>query len=135
MATLAAASGALVGLSSGAWWRHDLLVISATLFGLTACAGLVSVYRTTETLGIYSVDGQARLLEFTGGLGTFRAFRPFMLKLAAHLRIAVAARRSSRAGHLRDEMREHFRLKEAGVLSNEEYEESKMRILGAHARG
>ena len=38
-----------------------------------------------------------------------------------------------RAERLRDEMREHFRLKEAGVLSQEQYEASKARILGQHA--
>lgn len=59
--------------------------------------------------------------------------QPFTTKLAAHIRIAVAARRFSRVAHLRDEMREHFRLKEAGVLAGDEYEASKMRILGAHA--
>ena len=30
--------------------------------------------------------------------------------------------------------REHFRLKEAGVLSNEDYEQSKARILAEHGR-
>jgi hypothetical protein len=58
--------------------------------------------------------------------------RPFTQKLAAHIRIAIAARRSSRVEHLRDEMREHFRLKEAGVLPNEEYEACKRRILAKH---
>ena len=46
----------------------------------------------------------------------------------------MAARRRSRAAHLRDEMREHFRLKEIGTLSVEEYEAAKVRILHQHAR-
>jgi hypothetical protein len=29
-------------------------------------------------------------------------------------------------------MREHYRLRELGVLTEQEYEESKARILGAH---
>ena len=116
-------------------WQHYALPVCASLVGLTVCAGLVSAYRTTETLSLYSAHGRARLLEFTSGLGTLRASRPFMLKLAAHLRAAFAARRSSKAQHLRDEMREHFRLRQAGVLSNEEYEQSKTRILAEHGRG
>jgi hypothetical protein len=132
-AMLTAASVWRLGSSPAPWWQHGQLPICATMLVLTACVGLVCVYRTTETLTLRSVHGQARLLELTGGLGTLRATRPFMLKLAAHIRIAIAARRSSRAQHLRDEMREHFHLKEAGVLSDEEYEESKRRILAEHA--
>jgi hypothetical protein len=59
--------------------------------------------------------------------------RQFTRKLAAHIQLAIAARRSSEAEHLRDEMREHFRLREAGVLSQEQYEASKARILAQHA--
>jgi len=115
-------------------WQHYALPVCASLVGLTVCVGLVGVYRTTETLSLYSAHGRARLLEFTGGLGMLRASRPFMRKLAAHLRTALAARRTSKAQHLRGEMREHFRLKEAGVLSNEDYEQSKARILAEHGR-
>jgi len=116
------------------WWQHHALTVCASLVGLTVCVGLVCLYRTTETLSLYSAHGRARLLEFTSGLGTLRASRPFTRKLAAHLGAALAARRSSKAQHLRDEMREHFRLKEAGVLSNEEYQQSKVRILAEHGR-
>lgn len=87
----------------------------------------------TETLRLFSVHGRANLVEFTGGLGTFRSAHSFMRKLEAHIGIASLARRSSRSQHLRDEMREHFRLHEAGVLTNEAYEESKTRILAGHA--
>ena len=98
-----------------------------------ACSALIGIYRTTQTLALLSVNGRARLLAFTGRLGTFRAVRRFSQQLAAHVRISVAARRSSRAEHLRDEMREHFRLKDAGVLSEQDYEVSKGRILGRHS--
>ena len=103
------------------------------LSGLAVCAALISMYRTTETLALFSVCGRARLLELTGGVGSFRDIRRFSRALAAHVQIAIARRRSSRAAHLRDEMREHLRLKEAGVLSEEEYEISKVRILARHA--
>jgi hypothetical protein len=45
----------------------------------------------------------------------------------------MAARRPSKAMHLRDEMREHARLHETGVLSKLEYEACKARILAEHA--
>jgi len=114
-------------------WRHEWLLPLGGLFGLAVCAALVGLYRTTKTLVLFSVSGRARLLEVTGGVGSFRAMRSFSRTLAAHVRIASARRRRSRAEHLRDEMREHLRLKEAGVLSEKEYEMSKARILAKHA--
>jgi hypothetical protein len=96
-------------------------------------SALVALYRTTETLTVLSSHGRAKVLEFVSHLGALRAVGPFMIKLGAHVRLAAAARRPSRAEHLRDEMREHFRLREAGVLSAEEYENGKGRILAEHS--
>jgi hypothetical protein len=136
--TAALAFGALS--AAGLWWssvsepgwRRELLAVVAALVVPTAGATLVSAYRMTETLCLLSVHGRANLLKLTGGLGTFRSVRAFTRRLEAHIDIAGAARRSSRGQHLRDEMREHFRLHQAGVLSNQAYDESKKRILAAH---
>lgn len=115
------------------WLENDLLPAAAVLFGLAAAAWTVSAYRTTRTLTLRSVHGQAKLFEITAHLGRLRALRQFSQLLVAHLRVAISARRASRAEYLRDEMREHYRLKEAGVLSEEEYESGKARILARHA--
>ena len=112
-------------------WLVACLIAST----LTVGAGFVCAYRTTETLAVFSLHGRATLLEHTGTFGLGRALRPFLIKLSAHVRIAIAARRPSKALHLRDEMREHARLHEVGVLSKLEYEASKARILAAHAPG
>jgi hypothetical protein len=58
-----------------------------------------------------------------------------MAKLGAHIRLAAGARRCTKTEHLRDEMREHLRLKEIGVLSAGEYEKAKVRILDQHSSG
>jgi hypothetical protein len=121
-----------ISVSAVPWWRSELLAVVAVLVVSTTGATLVSAYRMTETLCVFSVHGRANLLKLTGGLGTFRSVRTFTRKLEAHIDIAGAARRSSRGQHLRDEMREHFRLHEAGVLSNEAYDDSKKRILAGH---
>jgi hypothetical protein len=118
--------------SASPWWQRHWLTAYTVVLAAWAVATLVAVYRTTETIGLCSTDGAARLLELTGGLGMLRDVRRFMTKVAAHVQLAVAARRSTRAEHLRDEMREHLRLKELGVLSEQEYESAKVRILDQH---
>jgi len=117
---------------SGPWQPHAL-ALSIGLGTASLCAAVACSYKTTETVILTSTYGVARLLEFTGGLGTFRATRPFLSKLTAHIRLASSARRRTKAEHLRDEMREHLRLRELSVLSADEYEASKRRILGQHA--
>jgi len=132
--TLASALASRIYSSATPWWQHDWLVpICITVIVVWPFATLLSAYRTTETVILFSTHGAARLLECAGGLGTFRVLRQFMAKLAAHIQLASAARRRTRAEHLRDEMREHLRLKEIGVLPAGEYETAKVRILEQHS--
>ncbi len=132
--TLSAGIAWRINSSATPWWQNDwLLPVCVTVIVVWPFAMLVSAYRTTETLTLFSTHGATRLLECTGGLGTFRFFRPFMAKLAAHIRLAATARRRTRAEHLRDEMREHLRLKEIGVIPSGEYETAKVRILDQHS--
>jgi len=130
LAALAVAIGLVVPGSAalGNW-----LVACLTALTLAVGAGFVCAYRTTETIAVFSIHGRARLLEYTGTLGLRRALRTFLTKLSSHVRMAIAARRPSKALHLRDEMREHARLHEMGVLSKPEYEACKARILAEHA--
>src|SRR5215469_12104442 len=130
---LPSAVAAGIDYSATSWWHHHWPVVCVTVIGGWILATLVATYRTTETVSLFSVCGAARLLEFTGGLGTFRVARLFIAKLSAHIRLAAGARRRTKTEHLRDEMREHLRLKEIGVLSAEEYEQSKARILKQHS--
>jgi hypothetical protein len=122
-----------LGASAPPLWRRHWLAVCAAVIGAWAVATLMAVYRTTETVRLFSTGGAAKLLEYTGELGTLRGVPRFMTKVAAHVRIATAARRSTKGEHLRDEMREHARLKELGVLCGPEYESAKARILGRHS--
>ena len=131
---LAFGTAAWIGYSARPWWTHPALGACAALLGAWALTTLIAAYRTTGTVRLLSTHGQARLLEFTGGLGTLRAIRRFMPKLAAHLHLAAAARRPAKADQLRDEMREHQRLRQLGVLAEVDYEASKGRILAQHGR-
>jgi hypothetical protein len=121
-----------LGPATAPGWHRHWITVYAIATGGWAVATLVAVYRTTETVRLFSTDGAARLLECTGGLGTLRRMRRFMAKVAAHVRLAGADRRSTKAAHLRDAMREHARLRQLGVLCEPEYESAKARILGRH---
>jgi hypothetical protein len=123
-----------LGVSPAPWWQRHRLTVCAAVTGASAAVTLVALYRTTETVSLSTSAGAARVLECTGGFGTLRGVRRFMGKVAAHIRLASAARRSTKAEHLRDEMREHLRLKELGVLTDQEYEAAKVRILDQHQR-
>ena len=124
---------ALVNVAAGGCWWLDRLPLCAAALGLMVSGGLGCVWWAAGTVSLRSLHGDATLLAFTGAPGGRRAGRVFSRKLAAHIRLAAAARKRTRAEHLRDEMREHFRLKEAGVLSQEQYDVSKARILAEHA--
>ena len=122
-----------IAASAAPWWRHEWLLETAALFGVAAAALFAAFHLTTESLTLFSAHGRARLVAHTGRVGTIRAFRKFFLpRLDAHLYVAIRARRRSRVQHLRDEMREHFRLRNAGVLTEAEYEAAKRRILATH---
>jgi hypothetical protein len=129
LATLAVAIGLRIDSSAA---PDNLLAACFIVSGLAVASAVICIYRTTDTVSVRSLHGHARLFEYTSSVGAIRLLRPFLAKLSAHIRIAIAARRPSKALHLRDEMREHFRLHEAGVLSTEEYETGKARILAEH---
>ncbi len=130
-------------LSVGTWWwmkqsplpfaENPWLPAWALIVSATVCTALLSVYRMTETITFFSVHGRARLFDVVGGLGVFHAARAFEAELGAHIQRAGAIRGATRAQQLRDEMREHYRLQQHGILSMPEYEESKARILQHHA--
>jgi len=130
---VAIGAGAWIGSSATPWWKHEALGFCAAVVGAWALTTLIAAYRTTGTVRLLSRHGQARLLEFTGGMATLRAVRQFTPKLAAHLKLAAAARRPAKADQLRDEMREHQRLRKLGVLAADDYEASKARILAQHS--
>jgi len=132
LSLLSAIAAWLFSRTTAPWWDNAWFAPLTFFCAGTLCVALLSAYLTTETVSFRSRNGRARLLEFTGGLGTFRALRAFETKLAAHIRHAIAASGREKTQQLRDEMREHQRLREQGILTEQDYEESKARILRSH---
>jgi hypothetical protein len=103
--------------------------------GLSATAlllGAVALYRTHDTMMLHSVHGRVTLARLTGNIGSARDSAPFTVELTRGIEAARTEIAQSRQAFLRDELREHRRLFEDGVLPADAYEAAKRRILQAH---
>ena len=137
-----ALAASLVALSATALWMLWPETAAAwiapapvtAIAALLAAAGSVVMFlrRTTESLEFWSVHGQVTLVSVTGAIGSTRDGKRFFIELIKSVGAAKAARPQPPQQFLRDEMREHHRLRELGALTEAQYEASKSRILAAH---
>lgn len=102
--------------------------------GVLAVGALVLSYRFSREFVVFvSVHGRARLITIRGGLGTIRRVKPCTTEIVKHAKVArLQAASQQRQSYLRDEMREHSRLREQGVLNEQDYTAARQRILRAH---
>ncbi len=128
-------------LAAGGLWstwsdsaRTSSPIFLTALVTLLASAGATIMFlrRTVESLEFISAHGGATLVSVAGGIGSARSGKRFFIELIKSINAAKSSRRQERPQLLRDEMREHHRLRELGVLSEEQYEQSKTRILASH---
>jgi hypothetical protein len=89
-------------------------------------------FLTTESLLFLSTHGRARVITIVGRLGTIRRAQACAADLVARIKIAQKQFKQTRQAYLRDEMREHARLYEQRIFSEEQYNDAKRRILRAH---
>jgi hypothetical protein len=116
---------------AGRWSSPVFLTAAVTL--LASCGTTIMfLRRTIESLEFVSMHGGATLLSVAGGIGSARAGKRFFIELIKNINAAKALRPQERPQLLRDEMREHHRLRELGVVSEQQYEQSKARILASH---
>lgn len=99
---------------------------------VAAAGGFVGLRWTVESLQLVSAHGRAPLVSVSGRLGSSGRHRKAFADLSQHVPAARNARPQKEPKFLRDEMREHYRLRELGVFSDEVYERSKAAILAAH---
>jgi hypothetical protein len=128
-------------LASGGLWstwgdaaRWSSPIFLTALLTLLAAGGgaVLCMRRTVESLEFVSAHGGATLVSVTGGIGSARSGKRFFIELIKSINAAKAERPQERPQFLRDEMREHHRLRELGVLTEQQYEQSKARILASH---
>jgi hypothetical protein len=132
LAALVAASQPGTAAFADPAWLQVSGKTSTVMLLLAVCSGLLGLYLTRETIELRSIHGRTRLVEITGNLGCSKAARSFLDRLVQRIDAVRAETPQSKPHFLRDEMREHRRLWDAGVLSDAGYEASKRRILQAH---
>jgi hypothetical protein len=123
---------ALLWPPSAAHWIDPVPLTAVA--ALLAAAGSVFMFlrRTTESLEFTSVHGEVTWVSVVGAIGSARDGKKFFVELIKSIGAAKAARPQNAPQFLRDEMREHHRLRELGALTEEQYQASKSRILSSH---
>jgi hypothetical protein len=114
-------------------WMHPGVFIGLAAVITISLSVWQFLRRTTESLEFTSVHGGATLVRVVGGIGSAKTGRDFFVELIKSISAAKIARAQPKQEFLRDEMREHYRLRELRVLTEHEYESSKTRILAAHS--
>jgi hypothetical protein len=111
-----------------------LTIVSATLAfvsvltSVTAIIAAVAAIATVLTFGVYvfrtqeravfcTTHGRAPVIRLLATLGCFRVYRELIPRLGTAIQSAHKLNRVDKNAQLREEMREHYRLKEAGVIS------------------
>ena len=100
-----------------------ILLFTASTLAFAACA-----YRTRKDVVFVTRNGRAPVIELMATLGSFRALRKIIPRLIEAIE-KTADDEGNRQKQLRSEMREHYRLRECGVLSPSECGRSTQRIL------
>jgi hypothetical protein len=97
--------------------------------GAALCAALAALRGSYERIVFVTRHGRAAVLTLRAGLGSIRRTRAVVPALAHAIEAAADRIGTDTSAFLRAEMREHYRLRADGVLSNDECADSTGRIL------
>jgi hypothetical protein len=127
------ASGAVAGLA-GFLTRFEALQTGAWIalgVGVTAAIGtlLAGVYFSYEKTTFCTIHGRAPVLSLLANVGAVKKVRAFVPVLCAAIEESAEQIGDDTAAYLRAEMREHYRLRGDGVLSQQTCADSTGRIL------
>ena len=121
----------LIGVVAYVWTPPALLTVPA--IGASLAAGAVAlwlfIWRTRNEVTFRTRHAQTAVLTLTANLGCFRAYRAFVPRLVNEINKARAAHTSDKKQQLKDETREHYRLRDAGALNDEDCGTGTRRLL------
>jgi len=109
-----------------------LYSITTAVAGVVATLGtlFVAFCRSHEKIVFHTLHGRADAIRLTAGLGTIGRFQALLPEIVNAIAGAAESIHDETAVYLRAEMREHYRLRNEGILSTEECVASTDRILG-----
>lgn len=111
-------------------WFAMYMMPTAVVAAAGALSGIwISFYRSHEKVVFETLHGRAEAIYLTAGLGTIRQFQRIVPRLVEAIADAAQSVHEETAIYLRAEMREHYRLCNEGILTDEECAESTGRIL------
>jgi hypothetical protein len=121
-------------LAAGAAARVDALRAAAWPIAAAAAIGalltlLLALHRSQEKTTFMTIHGRAPVLALTAHFGSIRRFRAFVPILSRAIEDAAERIGDDTAAFLRAEMREHYRLRGEGVLTQDTCAASTGRIL------
>lgn len=100
---------------------------------LAMVGGLFGVYRCSDRLLFHSAHGDTLFFELLNNGQRNHEFQSFVQDVIQRIQNAQAQRRTRNGqSRLVAELREHRRLKEAGVIGEDEYQHARGRILQCH---
>jgi hypothetical protein len=131
---LAALGGAVAAALAVFLLRFEVIHVAALavlVVAALATAGVlyVGVYRSYEKTEFHTIHGRAVVLRFLANLGSIKKFHAIVPVLSGAIEESTERIGADTAAYLRAEMREHYRLRGAGVLSNETCAAGTGRIL------
>ncbi len=123
----------LAGLISAALAFYSVLIVvtipaSILLFSAAAVTFAACAYRTRKDVVFVTRHGRAPVIRLMATLGSFRTLRSIEPQLVEAIKKATASQADLQK-RLRSEMREHYRLRECGVLTQAVCADSTQRIL------
>ncbi len=95
---------------------------------------LAFIYKSRLRLCYRTRHGELELAELLWGRPSRRRYHDFVARLSGAIRDAQRGYTGSLANALAEELREHRRLQEIGVISSAAYEAAKQRILSSHGQ-
>jgi hypothetical protein len=114
------------------WYAHTWSPLTMLSLSAAVIALLVFVHRSQNLVRFHSQNGDAMLLEMFNNAPNRKEFSAFARELVQHIQAAQKGDKRKLDQKLGAELREHRRLKDQGILSEEAYAGARDKILRRH---
>lgn len=127
---------AILGLvslwSETPWWAQSWLPATALTLTASVIAFLLFLHRSCSLVRFHSQNGDAVLVELLNNNPRRESFNTYVRALIRHIQAVHKSHRRKQHETLGAELREHRRLKDAGILSDTVYERARAKIMRQH---